>query len=244
MIGLVCDTLSILLPNYGTAQISSTGNVMYTPSLNFSGYDKMVIRACNSLLQYCLNDTVYITVNPNAQNDYLTTNGYANAAAATGNVITNDAGSGIQSSVTLINNVTSGTLQLDANGNFLYRPYRNYCGLDSFRYQICDTNNLCSNAAVYFEVFCRDVTVFTGFSPNGDGINDNWLIADIEGTNNSVSIFDRWGRMVKTFTNYDNVNVVWDGTNSAGVLLSSGTYFYAIEVENKPRKLGWIEITR
>jgi gliding motility-associated-like protein len=244
MIGLVCDTLSILLPNYGTAQISSTGNVKYTPSLNFSGYDKMVIRACNSLLQYCLNDTVYITVNPNAQNDYLTTNGYANAAAATGNVITNDAGSGIQSSVTLINNVTSGTLQLDANGNFLYRPYRNYCGLDSFRYQICDTNNLCSNAAVYFEVFCRDVTVFTGFSPNGDGINDNWLIADIEGTNNSVSIFDRWGRMVKTFTNYDNVNVVWDGTNSAGVLLSSGTYFYAIEVENKPRKLGWIEITR
>jgi gliding motility-associated-like protein len=244
MFGFVCDTISILQPNYGTAQISSTGNVIYLPSLNYSGYDKMVIRACNSLLQNCLNDTIYITVNPNAQNDYLTTNGYANAVVASGNVIANDAGSGIQSSVSLFNNTGNGTLQLDANGNFVYRPNSNYCGLDSFQYQICDTNNLCAIATCMFEVFCRDVTVYTGFSPNGDGINDNWLIADIEGTINKVSIFDRWGRLVNSFTNYDNANVVWDGKNYDGNILIAGTYFYLIEIENKPRKLGWIEITR
>ena len=173
-----------------------------------------------------------------------TTNGFANAAVATGNVLANDAGSGIQQSAQLITSVSNGTVTLDANGNFLYKPTRNYCGLDSFVYKICDTNNLCAIASCIFEVICRDVTVFTGFSPNGDGINDNWVIADIEGTNNTVSIFDRWGRLVKSYTNYDNVNVVWDGTNTAGVQLTSGTYFYAIEVENKPRKLGWIEITR
>jgi gliding motility-associated-like protein len=244
MFGFVCDTISILQPNHGTAQISSTGNVIYLPSLNYSGYDKMVIRACNSLLQNCLNDTIYITVNPNAQNDYLTTNGYANAVVASGNVIANDAGSGIQSSVSLFNNTGNGTLQLDANGNFVYRPNRNYCGLDSFQYQICDTNNLCAIATCMFEVFCKDVTVFTGFSPNGDGINDNWVLPDIEGTINTVRIFDRWGRLVNSYTNYDNVSIVWDGTNSAGNQLISGTYFYAIEIENKPRRLGWIEITR
>jgi gliding motility-associated-like protein len=133
---------------------------------------------------------------------------------------------------------------LDANGNFLYRPTRNYCGLDSFNYQICDTNNLCAIASCIFEVICRDVTVFTGFSPNGDGINDNWVLPDIEGTINTVRIFDRWGRLVNSYTNYDNVSIVWDGTNSAGNQLISGTYFYAVEIENKPRRLGWIEITR
>ena len=189
-------------------------------------------------------DTIYITVKPNAQIDLFTTNGFSNAAVATGNVLANDAGSGIQQSAQLIASVSNGAVTLDANGNFLYRPTRNYCGLDSFNYQICDTNNLCAIATCMFEVFCKDVTVFTGFSPNGDGINDNWVLPDIEGTINTVRIFDRWGRLVNSYTNYDNVSIVWDGTNSAGNQLISGTYFYAIEIENKPRRLGWIEITR
>jgi gliding motility-associated-like protein len=241
--GLSLDTLAVLNPQIGVVNVSSTGAVSYTPTSNYSGYDKLVVRAC-SQQNVCLFDTVYITVRPLAQNDYFQTNGNANAAAATGNVTVNDAGIGISGTVTLLNNVSNGTLQIDANGSFLYRPTRNFCGLDSFRYQICDTNNLCSVATCVFEVTCREVTIHTGFSPNGDGINDVWVLPDIEGTINTVSVFDRWGRMVKSFTNYDNVNVFWDGTNSSGAELPSGTYFYSIEVENQKVKKGWIEITK
>jgi gliding motility-associated-like protein len=202
-----------------------------------------VLRGCNQL-QNCANDTVYLIIRPLAQNDYYTTNGFANAAAATGNVTDNDAGIGIIGTVTLISNVSNGTLQIDNEGNFLYRPTRTYCGLDSFKYQVCDTNNLCAIATCVFEVICREVTIHTGFSPNGDGINDGWVLPDIEGTNNKVSIFDRWGSTVRTFINYDNVNIFWDGTNSAGVQLPSGTYFYSIEVNNQKVKKGWVEITK
>jgi gliding motility-associated-like protein len=241
--GITLDTIPLLSPLFGTVSVSSSGEFTYTPQINYSGYDKFVIKGCN-IFNNCSYDTVYIQVRPLAQNDYYTTNGYANAAAATGNVTDNDGGLGIIGSVTLISNVSNGTLQIDSEGKFLYRPNRNYCGLDSFRYQICDTNNLCSVATCVFEVICRDVTVFTGFSPNGDGINDGWVLPDIEGTNNKVSIFDRWGSLVRSFTNYDNVNIFWDGTNRAGVLLPSGTYFYSIEVEGKQAKKGWVEITR
>jgi gliding motility-associated-like protein len=241
--GISIDVNPILAPTNGTVSVTVNGEFTYTPFANYSGYDKFVLRGCNQF-QNCANDTVYLIIRPLAQNDYYTTNGYANAAAATGNVTDNDGGLGIIGTVTLISNVTNGTLQIDSDGKFLYRPNRNFCELDSFRYQICDTNNLCSVATCVFEVICRDVTVFTGFSPNGDGINDGWVLPDIEGSNNKVSIFDRWGSLVRSFTNYDNVNIFWDGTNRAGVLLPSGTYFYSIEIEGKQTKKGWVEITR
>jgi gliding motility-associated-like protein len=241
--GILIDTIPLLAPTKGIVRVSANGEFTYTPITNFSGYDKFVLKGCNIFLD-CANDTVYLVIRPLAQNDYYTTNGNANSLAATGNILDNDAGSLIQSTVTLINNVNNGTLQVNANGSFLYKPTRNYCGLDSFQYQICDTNNLCSVATCIFEVTCREITILTGFSPNGDGINDGWVLPDIEGTNNTVSIFDRWGRMVRNFTNYDNTTIFWDGTNSSGAELPSGTYFYSIEVENKKVKKGWVEITK
>ena len=77
-----------------------------------------------------------------------------------------------------------------------------------------------------------------GFSPNGDGIDDNWVIPGIEDfPNNVVTIFNRYGTKVFEIEGYDNQDNAWDSQanvdnifGSAG--LPDGTYFYVIEFPN------------
>jgi len=74
-----------------------------------------------------------------------------------------------------------------------------------------------------------------GFSPDGDGIGDTWVIPGIEDLpNNVVTIFNRYGTKVWETTNYDNQSNAWDSqANVDGIFgaasLPDGTYFYVIE---------------
>ena len=89
------------------------------------------------------------------------------------------------------------------------------------------------------------ITVFTGFSPNGDGLNDTWIIENIENfPNNSVHIYNRWGNQIIGINNYNNTYNAWNGQSSSGSVLPNGTYFYVIELNNGAGvKKGWIELT-
>jgi gliding motility-associated-like protein len=90
-----------------------------------------------------------------------------------------------------------------------------------------------------------NITVYNGFTPDGDGLNDNWIIENIENySNNTVTIFNRWGNKIWNTTNYNNSSNVWDGKTQGGATLTSGTYFYVIEFENGSGiKKGWVELT-
>lgn len=85
-------------------------------------------------------------------------------------------------------------------------------------------------------------------TPDGDGINDQWLLRNIENfRDNNVTIVDRWGGVIFTGTGYDNENVVWKGQNSSGTIVPTGTYFYAIKVNTGNGtvvKRGFIELIR
>lgn len=83
--------------------------------------------------------------------------------------------------------------------------------------------------------------IFNGFTPNNDGINDFWYIEGIDKGQNTVSIFNRWGDLVWSGINYDNVNVIWRGDNSSGNALPSGTYYYSIEFDGRNYG-GYIEL--
>ncbi|MEZ4936883.1 MAG: gliding motility-associated C-terminal domain-containing protein [Crocinitomicaceae bacterium] len=84
----------------------------------------------------------------------------------------------------------------------------------------------------------------TAFSPNGDGINDTWVINGLDGSiPNTVQILTRYGDKLVHFENYDNVNTVWDGTNASGKPMPSGVYYYVIEV-NGETKAGWVNISK
>lgn len=75
----------------------------------------------------------------------------------------------------------------------------------------------------------KPVKVPNAFSPNGDGVNDKWIItnlADYPGA--FVEVFNRDGQMVFQSFGY---NVAWDGTIK-GKPLPVATYYYIITLKN------------
>ena len=84
------------------------------------------------------------------------------------------------------------------------------------------------------------------FSPNGDGTNDIWILPlHMDVLQNRVIIFNRWGDIIRSFENYNNLDVVWDGTNKNSEPVASGTYFYVIEFINSGNSSnGWIQVVK
>jgi uncharacterized repeat protein (TIGR01451 family)/gliding motility-associated-like protein len=73
----------------------------------------------------------------------------------------------------------------------------------------------------------------TGFSPNGDLIDDKFEIVHSSELSIDLKIFNRWGNQVYESNNYQND---WDGIGSGGFLgkkLPDGTYYCVIVVTNK-----------
>ncbi|ALM50632.1 hypothetical protein AMR72_18145 [Flavobacterium psychrophilum] len=100
------------------------------------------------------------------------------------------------------------------------------------------TSGECSVSKDYevFNVLCE---VQRGISPNGDGKNDN---LDLRGMNvDKITIFNRYGTKVYEQRNYTNQ---WGGQSNSGSDLTTGTYFYILELNNAESKTGWIYINR
>ena len=76
--------------------------------------------------------------------------------------------------------------------------------------------------------FCEGRAII---SPNGDAVNDNFLIPCVAGGNNqpnSLAIYDRWGNLGMEADNYDNT---WMGTNMDGEPLPEGGYMWVLRTE-------------
>jgi gliding motility-associated-like protein len=83
--------------------------------------------------------------------------------------------------------------------------------------------------------------VYNVITPNGDGVNDTWIITCIEQhPDNSVQIINRWGDRIRSFERYDNIGQVWDGTNQRGEHVPDGTYYYVLTIKDMDPKTGWI----
>lgn len=74
-----------------------------------------------------------------------------------------------------------------------------------------------------------------GFSPNGDGINETFLVKIANVNSAKLFIFNRWGNEVfktenKNSSSLSSTELIWDGRYK-GQLMPSGTYFYIVETE-------------
>lgn len=83
-------------------------------------------------------------------------------------------------------------------------------------------------------VFVIDLTIPTGFSPNGDQTNDRFVIPELEFYSGDIIIWNRWGDKVFESDNYQNN---WDGTCKEPLCLTQGplpegTYYYQITVKD------------
>ena len=80
------------------------------------------------------------------------------------------------------------------------------------------------------------------FSPNGDNINDKYIITGDYANPKQVSesrleVYNRWGTLVyRSKGNVYGVDDVFDGTSNAGAMVSlgsklpSGTYYYVFNI--------------
>ncbi len=87
-----------------------------------------------------------------------------------------------------------------------------------------------------------------GFSPNGDGINDYYVIRNTGGQKVILEIYNRWMTLVYKNDDYKND---WDGTTNNGLRvggtsqgLPDGTYFYVVKLENGKQYVRYLTITR
>ena len=73
----------------------------------------------------------------------------------------------------------------------------------------------------------------TGFTPNGDGINDFLIFNGLENSaSNELIIYNRWGTEVYRMSNLTN-EPGWDGKNNSGNDLPEDTYYYILTVTSK-----------
>ncbi|WP_456439110.1 DUF7507 domain-containing protein, partial [Psychroserpens sp.] len=93
------------------------------------------------------------------------------------------------------------------------------------------------------------LTIYNEFSPNGDGVNDRFMIDCIETFPNSkLEVYNRWGNIVYSKKGYRND---WDGTSNGRAVINGsdqlpvGTYYYVIDLgDSSEPKVGWLYINR
>ncbi len=100
----------------------------------------------------------------------------------------------------------------------------------------------CTASDIMYVKVLRPVKIPNAFSPNGDGVNDTWIIENLSDYPGAqVNVFNRYGQKVFTSNGY---SVPWDGTTK-GKPLPFATYYYVIELQNGFKPLsGSITIIR
>lgn len=96
----------------------------------------------------------------------------------------------------------------------------------TYRLTVTDANNCSSSDDAVVTVIPNCVAPKDAFTPNGDGVNDKWVVTN--GTscigNVTVNVYNRYGGLVFTSKNYQND---WAGTYE-GKAVADGTYYYSI----------------
>lgn len=81
-----------------------------------------------------------------------------------------------------------------------------------------------------------------GFSPDGDGLNDAFVIPGLERYPNSkLQVLTRWGAMIFESEDYHNE---WKGLNRQGQELPNGTYYYVLGLNNGTKINGFVVLRR
>uniref|UniRef100_UPI0026285909 T9SS type B sorting domain-containing protein n=1 Tax=uncultured Tenacibaculum sp. TaxID=174713 RepID=UPI0026285909 len=115
--------------------------------------------------------------------------------------------------------------------------------------------NDCDNDKVPDHIDLTDCTIIPeGFSPNGDGVNDLFVIPFLSNYRNfSMGVYNRYGRKVYRYDNNGSSNPQWwNGYSNASLTFDSskpvpvGTYYYVIELNDGSGKqfTGWVYINR
>ena len=102
---------------------------------------------------------------------------------------------------------------------------------------IVTANDGCTDTiSTLYVIFPPDITIPNVISPNGDNMNDFFVIDNIEFWSNQLTIFGRWGNKVYEVKNYVNQ---WKADE-----LPDGTYYYVLTLNDGKEHAGHITVLR
>jgi gliding motility-associated-like protein len=154
-----------------------------------------------------------------------------------------DAGTVILGAPAVAGNTYLWTPATGLNSNTISQPTANPSSTTVYVLVETDTATGCSMSNQVQVVF-GGTQIYSGISPNGDGINDWWDIPMLDCyPENTVVIVNRWGSEVWSGTDYNNTTVRWAGKDMNGTDLPEDTYYYMIKYNNT-EKQGWVFIKR
>jgi gliding motility-associated-like protein len=214
-VGNILGWISSISNGASWNNISNTTNTLISTGLTQTTVYRAIIQSAN-----CAIDTTnYLKINVlpqyavNAGSDVIISQGQSASL--------NGSGSGVPLWLP-----SSG---LDNHG--IFNPVATPVVSTNYILTVIDMNSCINSDTVLVTVLpiTFDGLISSVFTPNGDGINDNWHIENIKYyPENEVTVYNIYGNSVYNKKGYNND---WQGTYN-GAPLPDGTYFYVIKPDN------------
>ncbi|HAR19561.1 MAG TPA: hypothetical protein DCR46_02805 [Cytophagales bacterium] len=257
------DPLAFSPKNGKSSILFSAGIATFTykPNPNFVGNDTVGFNLCSSTNPTSCN-TKYFYINVMRRNYKPTAKGEAYSVyrnqEVSGNIFLNDSDLendtlyAYPSEMSIPSNAKYmlpkfGNITMSSNGDFTYVPNKDI-GKGG---EIKDTaiffvtefskrpSKYCNSLFNYLDtiiITIKPYRIFVpeGFSPNGDGVNDNFVIASEVPLKMELSIYNRWGNLVYENNDYKND---WNGIPNKGLIVGGdgvpdGTYYIRYNINN------------
>lgn len=248
-------TLTVLSePENGIIIDNEDGTFSYMPNDGFVGTDTFTYQVCSANVYGCSTiATVAIEVLnagiPEPSIDYASTE--VNTPV---DIYVLDNDSDPQDSPISVFGIlaaSNGVAYVDSEGVVTYLPDIGFSGTDTLFYNIINEFGLDAQSFVVIEVAGCTIKIQEALTPNNDGFNDEWVISSLlncgEFSENTVTVYNRWGNVVFEAENY-GTNGWWNGTwQKNDEPLPVGTYFYVVAIDGQKSKdwlRGAIEIIR
>lgn len=214
----ICEGNSLVLSGSGATSYTWTNgvqnNVGFTPSLGTNTYVVTGTSAAG-----CENtDTVVITV-VLAPTAVLGSNSPLSGLPGLEVEFTNSSTNANTYDFQFGNGTSYSTTNVAATPNAVYQNPGNYTVVLTAGNGICEDTAHLTVVVVYNPLI---VTVPNIFTPNGDGNNDRFFIRLENAVSLEVTIVNRWGNQMAT---YSGINGYWDGKVN-GNLADEGVYFF------------------
>ena len=209
----------------GTPIASKGSKLKLNPGFNGGSNPFMVLGDSTSQLGVGATDTLLVRLN-------VTTTGQTGLFFSTVYATARLLMSGARVDPELLRDVSTNGLNPDLNGN--NNP------TDPNESEATPLNLPLSDQAVFIP---------QGFSPNGDGINDLFVIRGVQGQTVSLEVTNRWGHRVYANTDYKND---WDGKSNTGIQVGNattdgvpdGTYYYVVKLSDGRQFVRFMTINR
>ena len=232
-------------PSYGEVIVNQDGTLSYIANLgSYCNTDKFTYKICDNL-GLCDTAEVTIDIGVNDSDDdsipdaieTLTLNTDLDRAPNYQDLDSDNDGISDSEEANIFDHCSDIPVDTDGDG------IPNYLDTDSDNDGVTDKiegNDDCDDDGIpnYLDSYddCAEyISVPEGFSPNGDGINDFFVIKGIKDFPNSqLIVFNRWGAKIFQAKAYQNN---WDGRSENSLTVGSdiipeGTYFYIIDLGN------------